>query len=160
MPPVIRNNLNQLIRGFGPAVEIINFPRMFVALQVNNLAGQKVVVSSLIWSAFYDNLADVANGFPSLYIQRGMTARPDMILPTAENFDEMVFHIPLRTGDQRFYGQFVFPRPVELATGYPYAVILEMVPAGAFAGGVTLELTVIGDQLSVEGQQQLPYALR
>jgi hypothetical protein len=147
--------LNQLIRGDFTVAEVVVSPRPFVALQLNNLASQKVLITGIAWNALCAP-ADKANAQPILFIQRGLTVTTTTDIGAVENFEEMIIQMSLDTGDGRLYDVYTFPSPIELESGYPYVVGLALLPRAAFVGAAILLLTVLGRQVSAQTGGELP----
>lgn len=157
----VKTNLNQLISSFGSPAAIA--AGHFVAWALSNQGSQRVLVSEISYNVLYQNIADFANGIPVLFLQRNLAIDPGSLVFTGGNANETItkWDLDFRVaGRNSTFGVFSFPRPIPLEPGVPYAAVLNLTSFAPFAGGATLELTVIGDQVSTDGAREFPYTLR
>jgi hypothetical protein len=159
MPNLVKSILNSLVQSNFSAAEVAAVARVFVAVSLQNLASQRVIITGIVFGSFFTAFADRANCILKLIIQRGLTVTPDTQIAFAEIVDEQIFnYLPDGGGDEMSQVLNFIPG-ISLDPGYNYSVVLEIIPRAAFAGNTSLTLTVLGQQLT-EGQTSIQYALR
>lgn len=153
MPAVVKNNINQLVFSIFQVAEIIANPRPFVAVSLQNLASQKVLITGLAWSIFFSAPADAVNAAPDVFIQRGLVPVADQ--PLNANTDECIFFQAFND-QQQFAGLYTFPSPIILQPSYAWGIAFRVFPRAAFAAPMQLFFTVQGVQVSEGSVGQLP----
>jgi|SRR5215470_12937465 len=158
MPNQVKSALNSLVQvDFTPA-EILGSPRAFVGIALQNLAGQKVIVTGLVYSTLFANSADRVNCVLKIFIQRNLTLTQATQLPAAEVNEEMFFNILRDGGFDEMQNVVNFIPGLELDPAYNYGAVMSIFPRAGFAGNLALAFSVLGEQ--VPAGQQSRIALR
>src|SRR5262250_1883525 len=128
MPNKVKSALNQLVQSDFTAAEVNGALRVFIAVSLQNLASQRVVVTGLVWGTFFNTVADRPNCVLKIFIQRGITVTSDSVITSLENSDEAVFNILPDGAKDDLNGVWNFIPGIILDPGYNYAIVMEIIP--------------------------------